>query len=146
MNLVRFKPAATTWPTFDRIFDDFFKDIGTTVGRDNFVNSKPAVNIVENKDGFALEVAAPGLTKDDFNVSVEKNTLTISASKENKQEEDGKYRRREFSYFTFKRSFHLPNTIDANNITAKYENGVLSLQLAKKEEAKEKPARTIEIG
>ena len=145
MNLVRFKPAATTWPTFDRVFDDFFKDISTTVGRDSFVNSKPAVNIVENEDGFAIELAAPGLTKEDFNVSVEKNTLTISASKEN-NEEANNYRRREFSYFTFKRSFHLPNSIDANNITAKYENGVLSLQLAKKEEAKDKPARTIEIG
>ena len=131
MNLVRFKPA-TTWPTFDRIFDDFFKDITTTVGHDNFVTSRPAVNIVENEDGFALELAAPGLTKDDFNVSVEKNTLTISASKETKQEEKDNYRRREFSYFSFKRSFHLPNSIDANNITAKYENGVLTLQLAKK--------------
>lgn len=144
MNLVRFKPA-TTWPTFDRIFDDFFKDVTTTVGRDNFAASRPAVNIVENKDGFALELAAPGLTRDDFNVSVEKNTLTISASKETEQDEEGKYRRREFSYFSFKRSFHLPESIDANNISAKYENGVLSLQLAKKEEAKEKPVRTIEI-
>lgn len=146
MNLVRFKPATTTWPAFDNIFDDFFKDISKTVGRDSSTYARPAVNIVENKEGFSIELAAPGLTKEDFNVSVEKNTLTISADKEAKQEEDVKYRRKEFSYFSFKRSFHLPNSIDANNITAKYENGVLSLALAKKEEAKEKPARTIEIG
>lgn len=146
MNLVRFKPATTTWPAFDNIFDDFFKDISKTVGRDSSTYARPAVNIVENKEGFSIELAAPGLTKEDFNVSVEKNTLTISANKEAKQEEDVKYRRKEFSYFSFKRSFHLPNSIDANNITAKYENGVLSLALAKKEEAKEKPARTIEIG
>lgn len=146
MNLVRFKPATTTWPAFDNIFDDFFKDISKTVGRDNSTYARPAVNIVENKEGFSIELAAPGLTKEDFNVSVEKNTLTISANKEAKQAEDNKYRRKEFSYFSFKRSFHLPNSIDANNITAKYENGVLTLALAKKEEAKEKPARTIEIG
>jgi len=146
MNLVRFKPATTTWPAFDNIFDDFFKDISKTVGRDNSTYTRPAVNIVENKEGFSIELAAPGLTKEDFNVSVEKKTLTISANKEAKQEEDNKYRRKEFSYFSFKRSFHLPSSIDANNITAKYENGILTLALAKKEEAKEKPARTIEIG
>lgn len=145
MSLVRFKPAAT-WPTFDRMFDDFFKDITTTVGNDNLVKSRPAVNIIETKDGFSLEVAAPGLNKEDFNISVEKNTLTINANKEANIEEGNKYRRREFNYLSFQRTFHLPNTIDANAITAKYENGILHLTLSKKEEAKEKPARNIEIG
>lgn len=145
MSLVRFKPAAT-WPTFDRMFDDFFKDITATVGNDNLVKSRPAVNIIETKDGFSLEVAAPGLNKEDFNISVEKNTLTINANKEANTEEGNKYRRKEFSYLSFQRTFHLPNTIDSNAITAQYENGILQLTLSKKEEAKEKPARNIEIG
>lgn len=145
MSLVRFKPA-TTWPTFDRMFDDFFKDISSTVGNDSLVKSRPAVNIIETKDGFSLDIAAPGLRKEDFNISVEKNTLTITANKETSVEEGTKFRRREFNYLSFQRSFHLPNTIDANAITAKYENGILQLALSKKEEAKEKPARTIDIG
>ncbi len=91
-------------------------------------------------------MAAPGLNKEDFNISVEKNTLTINANKEANTEEGNKYRRKEFSYLSFHRTFHLPNTIDSNAITAKYENGILQLTLSKKEEAKEKPARNIEIG
>ncbi|MCL4163679.1 UNVERIFIED_CONTAM: hypothetical protein GTU68_012764 [Idotea baltica] len=128
------------------MFDDFFKDISSTVGNDSLVKSRPAVNIIETKDGFSLDIAAPGLSKEDFNISVEKNTLTITANKETSVEEGTKFRRREFNYLSFQRSFHLPNTIDANAITAKYENGILQLALSKKEEAKEKPARTIDIG
>ncbi|MEZ5040698.1 MAG: Hsp20/alpha crystallin family protein [Saprospiraceae bacterium] len=144
MNLVKFKPAAT-WSTFDQLFDGLLKDVTTTLGTDGFVGSRPAVNISENKESFLLELAAPGLNKEDFKVSVEKNMLTVAANKETKSEEGNQYRRREFNYLSFKRSFHLPSSIDANAINATYENGVLYLTLSKKEEAKEKPARLIEI-
>lgn len=82
MNLVRFKFVVIIWFIFDCVFDDFFKDISIIVGCDSLVNFKFVVNIVENKDGFVIELVVFGLMKEDFNVSVEKNILMISVSKE----------------------------------------------------------------
>ncbi|HPM92242.1 MAG TPA: Hsp20/alpha crystallin family protein [Bacteroidales bacterium] len=106
----------------------------------------PAVNIIESKDDYRIEVAAPGLDKADFRINIENNILTISAEKEEKQEEkDEKVMRREFNYSSFSRSFTLPDSMDTEKISARHKDGVLNVILPKKEEAKEKPARTIKI-
>lgn len=107
----------------------------------------PAVNISEDGNAYGIELAAPGLSKEDFKVDVFNNVLTISSEKEENNEDEGKnYRRREFSYFGFKRSFTLPESVDASNITATHKDGILRVSIPKKEEAKEKPARQILIG
>ena len=108
--------------------------------------SMPAVNIMETKDSFKIEVAAPGIEKNDFKIDLHNNILTISSEKEDKKEEsDEKIMRREFSYCSFKRSFSLPDMIEQDKIKATHLNGVLSIEIPKREEAKEKPARQIKI-
>ncbi len=109
-------------------------------------NSKPAANIIENNDSFNIEFAVPGMDKKDFNIDLDKEILTISVSKEEEKEEDKvNYRRREFNYWNFKRSFTVGDRIDVENIKADYKNGILSVSLPKKEEAKDKGPKTIKI-
>ena len=106
----------------------------------------PAVNIVESKDDYQIELAAPGLEKKDFKVDLNNNMLTISSEKEQKNEVEGeKIIRREFSYTAFKRSFTLPDSADGDKIKAAYNEGILKISIPKREEAKEKPARQISI-
>ncbi|MEM7105293.1 MAG: Hsp20/alpha crystallin family protein [Bacteroidota bacterium] len=143
-SVIRFSPW-TRKPVRKNIFDDFFNFNFDDFGSD-FFNNVPSVNVIENGDYHVIELAAPGLEKDDFKINVEKDVLTISVAKENKEENTTeKYTRKEFSYNSFKRSFHLPETVDTSSIEAKYESGVLKITLPKKEEAKEVPPRTIEI-
>jgi HSP20 family protein len=124
----------------------FGKDLFNEYNTPAFSGSVPAVNVVENKEGFRIEVAAPGLQKSDFKLNLEKNQLTISAHQEQKNEEAGeKYTRREFKYSSFQRTFTLPNSVDGDRIEANYSEGILNVTLPKREEAKEKPARQIEI-
>ena len=124
----------------------FGKDLFNEFNTPAFSGSVPAVNVVENKEGFRIEVAAPGLQKSDFKLNLEKNQLTISAQKEKKEEEvQETYTRREFKYNSFQRTFTLPNSVDGDKIEANYADGILSVALPKREEAKEKPARQIEI-
>ncbi|MCM5663142.1 Hsp20/alpha crystallin family protein [Galbibacter mesophilus] len=129
-------------------FDEVFKP-DWFGGMENYASSVPAVNIKEEDDKFSLELAAPGMKKDDFNVEVDKNVLTISAEVKSESEESNKengvYSRKEFNYSSFKRVFTLPETIDSDKINASYEDGVLLLTLPKKEEALPKPKRLIEI-
>ena len=123
------------------VFDDFFKpwnewfdNGGSLMGR---MMTVPAVNIIENKDDYMVSLAVPGMKKDDFNIDVEGNILTISSEKEeNKEEKDEKYNRREYSYSSFSRSFTLPEEVNKEKIEAKYEDGLLKLMLPKKEEVK----------
>ncbi|MEO1013382.1 MAG: Hsp20/alpha crystallin family protein [Bacteroidota bacterium] len=106
----------------------------------------PAVNIKENEKDFELEFAVPGRKKEDFNIEVDDNVLTISAEvKSEDASSKGNYTRREFSHSSFKRAFTLPETIDESKIKATYENGLLGLSLPKKEEALPKPKRMIEL-
>lgn len=108
----------------------------------------PAVNIKETETGFELELAAPGLKKDQFSIEVDQNLLTISSERKDENESknaEGTYSRREFSYSAFKRSFTLPETVDSEKIEAQYEDGVLHIAIPKKEEALPKPKRLIEI-
>jgi len=108
----------------------------------------PAVNIKENEDSFTVEVAAPGMQKEDFKVELDNNLLTISSEKQDeKVEKEGeKYTKREFSYQSFQRSFTLPQgLVKEDKIEAKYKEGVLHLMIPKKDEAKKKAPRTIKI-
>ena len=130
---------------FDRMFDEFFNADFPVLTNGNGLKNRPKVNVVETGDAFRIELAAPGLEKGDFDVNVDKDLLTISTKKEMEREEGEKVRKLEFSYHEFKRSFRLPEMIDANAIEATYENGVLHVTLPKREEAKEKPVRKIEI-
>jgi HSP20 family protein len=121
------------------VFPGFFLDIDKRT-------ATPAVNIIEDKDDYRIEIAAPGLDKSDFKIDFENNVLTISAEKEEKQEEKSEhYMRREFNYSSFSRSFTIPQTMNAEKISAQHKDGVLNVIIPKKEEAKEKPARTIKI-
>lgn len=109
----------------------------------------PAVNIKETNDAYELEVAAPGMSKNDFKVALDNNLLVISAEKEHKneeQDEKGNYARREFSYQSFTRSFRLPERmVKEEAISARYHDGILYITVPKAEEAKVKPTKQIEI-
>ncbi len=114
----------------------------------NSGNSVPSVNIKETPESFEVVLAAPGMEKKDFKVELDGNTLSISSEKQSHHEDkDGEsYTRKEFSFQSFYRSFHLPkDVVDADKIKAGYENGLLRLSIPKKEEAKQKPARLINI-
>lgn len=138
------RPAFAT-PVFDNLFNEMVNGSFSKPKRNSFVKNRPAVNVIESNDNFKIEAAVPGLTKKDININIEKDILTISAEREIQQKEGEKYSRKEFSYDNFKRTFQLPDTIDAANIKATFKNGILEITLSKKEEAKELPPRAIEI-
>ncbi|WP_025762574.1 Hsp20/alpha crystallin family protein [Dyadobacter tibetensis] len=121
---------------------ELFKEFGNA----GIAPQHPAVNVLESKESFLIELAAPGFQKSDFKLNLERQVLTISLQKE-EENQDGemKYTRREYTLKSFERSFNLPQSIDGDKISATYEAGILRVNLPKKEEAKEKPAREIEI-
>lgn len=133
-------------PTLRTMFSDLWD-------MDNFFDTPffrtenlPAVNVEETDDSFTLELAAPGMEKNDFNISVENGCLNISSEKkEEKEEKEKNYTRREFSYSSFKRSFNLPESVDQDQINAKYDNGILKVMVAKKEEAKQAAPKSIDV-
>ena len=117
------------------LFNEFPSAVSKTVRED--VLYFPPVNIIDKEAYYSIELAAPGFEKADFNVKLENNILTISTEKkEENQSSTDKLVRREFSYKSFKRSFTLDEKIDTENISAKYENGILKLELPKKENVK----------
>lgn len=136
-------------PTVSRFFDDDWNSLFDWSNRNltSHQSTLPSVNIQENVDNFVVELAAPGMKKEDFQVELHNNLLTIrSQIKDKKKEETENYTLREFSYQSFQRSFNLnSNVVDYSSIEAKYQEGILRLTLTKKEEAKEKPARLIKI-
>ena len=124
--------------SFNSLLDEFFNEVPVKWGKDWNGQYAPTVNIHETDEAFHLEMNAPGRNKEDFKISVEENVLTISfEKKEEKENESYKTLRREFSFESFKRSFNLGEEINAENIQAKYENGVLKLFLPKKPVVKE---------
>lgn len=132
---------------FPTLWDDMFNLDWPELGN-GVTSNLPAVNVKENDDNFTVELAAPGMSKDDFKIKLDHNLLTISSEKEMKNEEkddEGRYTRREFSYRSFSRSFRLPETVESDKIDAKYHDGVLYLTLPKMEAAKPKTPRLIEI-
>lgn len=133
------------FPSLNNVFEDFFNHDFAPLNR-QFTNSTPSVNIKENEEGFSLEVAAPGLSKEDFKLSIDQDILSISCEKKVEHEaEEGSYTRREFAYTSFQRAFSLPETVNSEQISANYQDGILKVHIPKKEEAKPKPARQIEI-
>jgi HSP20 family protein len=123
----------------ENILNDFTSPIEKRLTDNN--SFTPSVNIKETADAYVLELLAPGRTKEDIKINIEKNLLTISYEKKSEQKSKDEqtndtFIRREFNLQPFKRSFTLDNKIDSDNITAKYENGLLSLNLPKRPEAK----------
>ncbi len=144
------KRSNSLFPSVPSFFDDFFtRDVFDWSNANSaYGASLPAVNIKEDENSFEVEVAVPGLKKNDFKIELENNVLTISSEKEVQEEKsDENYKRREFRYSSFKRTFSLPeNKIDGDKVKAQYVDGVLHITLPKREEAKPKPIRTIQIG
>jgi len=137
-----------TYPEFPQISnwleDIFAKDFDMV---SKFKGTIPLVNIKEEKDCYIIQLAAPGKKKEDFELDLDNNVLTISCSAEKdevvKQEN---YTKREFNYTAFKRAFTLPEIAEAENISAKYDAGILEITIAKKDESKIQTKRKIDIG
>ncbi|QAA80249.1 Hsp20/alpha crystallin family protein [Aequorivita sp. H23M31] len=121
------------------LFEDLFLDNKLDVLNNYETFSIPAINIIENLTKFGLEIAAPGLQKENFHIEIEENTLKISYNKEiedKETERNSKFIKREFNYENFERSFKLPENIELDKIHASYENGILKISLPKMEEKK----------
>jgi HSP20 family protein len=144
MTLVKFnsdKRNHPLLPGFNDVFESIFNDTFT----DRMVARVPAVNISESDESFHIELAAPGLKKQDFKINVDNNVLNISAEQQTENiDNNKKYNKREYSYNSFVRSFTLPEVADDSRIEAAYEDGILKIDVAKKEEAKV-ASRQIEI-
>ena len=136
---------------FPSLMDRFFNGELADWNSSNYSSGNstlPAINVLENENEFMIDVAAPGLRKEDFKINLNNGQLTISSEQndEKTEEKKGKYTRREYSYQSFQRSFTLSNNlVDADKIKASYSDGILHVSLPKKEEVKRKPARTITI-
>ena len=145
------KLSDNSYPSFPSFLNRFFEGDLMDWNRSNFADTNttlPAVNIRENKDEFMIDVAAPGMKKEQFDVNYENGRLTISSEKREEKKDDKKdtYTRREFSYMSFQRSFAIPeNLVDGEKIKATYNEGILHISLPKREEVKPKPARQIKI-
>ncbi len=136
-------PSESLGKWIDTLFNTTLAD---AIGNDYTVSS-PSVNVSEHDSHFLVQVAAPGLTKQDFKISLENDQLIISAEKKTDQDEsNGKFTRREFNFGSFKRSFHLDDSVNREGISAAYEDGVLKVTLPKKEDIAKKPtSQSIEI-
>jgi HSP20 family protein len=150
-NLVR--TNGSSFSSIPSLLNDFFMDDWFDSSIRNWRSSGatlPQVNVRETNDEFIIDVAAPGMNRDDFKVELDNNILSISAELENKNEtfdQNNKFTRREFNYQSFQRSFSLPETkVEGSKISAKYKDGILYVTVPKREEAKIKPARQITVG
>ena len=150
MTLIK-KKENGLFPVFNRMMEDFFDRDFMDWPSPNFSaagTTLPAVNVKESDKAYEVEMAAPGLKKEDFTVEFRNNMLIISSEKreEFEEKEAGNFTRKEFSYQSFQRSIALPaNSVDEENIKARYENGVLSLTVPKKAEFSGQKGRRIEI-
>ncbi|MFO7668217.1 MAG: Hsp20/alpha crystallin family protein [Bacteroidales bacterium] len=139
------------YPSFPSLMNRFFEGDLMDWSNSNFAGTNstlPAVNIMENNDEFLIDVAAPGMKKEQIKVDYENGCLTISSEmkEEKKEKSKGKYTRREFSYMSFQRAFSIPeNLVDGDKIQATYNEGILHINLPKREEIRPKPARQIQI-
>ena len=144
-------PSASLAPSFDLLVDDFFNRDLLGYNDRNFpaIGSRiPSANIEETPKSFKIELAAPGLRKEDFNVELKNNILTIASEKEESSEEkdeEGRIRRKEFNFSSFQRSFTLPETANEEKIEATYKDGILHLEVAKKHTDSPKSAKKIDI-
>lgn len=145
MALVKWREPVDMMPSFSSLIDSFFgRDLTDFTG--DFKGTVPAVNVKEDENSFVVEVAVPGMSKENFDLKLENNVLTISGKKEeSKEQKEEKWNRREFFYSSFERSFHLPDVVDSEHIEAHYKDGLLMISVPKKEEAKVKASKTISI-
>jgi HSP20 family protein len=136
MTLVKFNKNSNNalLPGFNDVFESIFND---TFFNDRMVARVPAVNISESENSYHVELAAPGLKKEDFKLNLERNQLTISVEQSSDHRDNHKnYSKREYSYSSFVRSFTLPESADDSRIDASYTDGILRIEIAKREEAK----------
>lgn len=149
MTLTRLSDSV--FPSFPSFFNRFFEGDLMDWSNTNFAGTNstlPAVNVRENDDEFMIEVAAPGMKKEDFKINYDNGRLTISSeiSEDRQNAEDERYTRREYRYQSFQRSFTVPeNVVYGEKIQAQYTDGILSISLPKRDEVKPKPARQIKI-
>lgn len=131
MTLVNFNNRTRNHaPYFNNVFDSLFSE---AVNKNNAINKVPGVNILESKEDYTIELAAPGLEKSDFQINLKKDTLSVWAEKKADDAAPVKnYSRKEFDYLSFARSFVLPETVDAEKIAAEYLNGILTITIGKK--------------
>ena len=140
MTLVKFSngnKSQALSPLFNDVFESFFNT--NSYVSDRLISRVPAVNIAESENEYHIELAVPGMKKEDFKINLDKNILSISAESKTENEEtsqDKKYNRREYSYNSFVRTFTLPDSADYANISAEYSDGILKVSVAKKEDAK----------
>jgi HSP20 family protein len=134
-------------PTFSSWIDDLINSSFDSDGLSVISTSvAPAVNIIENDKAFELHMAVPGYSKSDFKINIDQQQLSVSSEqKHEKEETSDHYTRREFGYSSFKRSFELPKTVNKEQISASYEDGLLKIFLPKLEESQVKAVRQIEI-
>lgn len=146
MRLVKFN---NRYPQSNDLLNHFFGNEllnGADTLKGGQCHDTPKVNIQEKEDAFAIDVAAPGYDKKDFNIAVDNNVLTIEVVNKKDGAGNKKYSHYEFSYGSFKRSFSLPkDKVNDDKISATYNNGILNILLPKKEEAKARPKRLIDI-
>jgi HSP20 family protein len=130
MTLVKFNNRTrNTAPYFNNVFDSLFSE---ALNKNLTVNKVPGVNILETEQDYKIELAAPGLSKEDFQINLKKDTLSVWVEKkENETEVKKDYTRREFEYSSFARSFVLPESVNADSITAEYVNGILNITIGK---------------
>ncbi len=142
MNLIK-KQTANPW--LPSLVDEFFNH-DWLPSAPAFHTTVPAVNVKELEKDFVLEIAVPGLRKEDFTIEIDNDLLSISSSFEQKTKKaEGKFTRREFSYNSFRRSFSIPEAVDANKIKANYTDGILTIDLPKRKEALPQPTKRIAI-
>ncbi len=139
MKLATRSPRSVRQP----IFSNFWLDDFAPVTRDWDVKTTPAVNIIEYDDRFEVHLAVPGQDKNDFRIHVEDDLLKVELTKSTDVE--GHYTKREFKFQPFVKSYRLNDTIDQSTVRASYENGVLRVNLGKREEAKKQAPRAIEV-
>jgi len=135
MTLVNFNnKTRNTAPYFNNVFDSLFSD---AVTKNKMVDKSPNVNIYENENAYVIELGAPGLKKEDFQINLKKDTLSVWAEVKKDETQVAKdFTRKEFDYSSFARSFNLPDTADGDNITAEYKDGILNINISKKNDAK----------
>ncbi len=146
MTLLTVKPENGRFatPRFSNLFDSFFENEFQNVNRKEFFKTPALVNVKDTEAAYIIDVAAPGFNKEEISIKVENNLLTIKAEQKSEEEvKEQKFTRKEFNFTSFNRSFTLPKTVDADKIGAAYQNGILSITLPKKEEAK--PAAAVDI-
>lgn len=131
MSIIRYNANDFVPTSFSTLIDRFFNESVTRNGGSSFV---PKVDIIENQNSYEIQLAAPGLKKDDFKIEINDNYLTVSGERNfTKEQKEKNYHTIETQYGSFSRSFYLPENVDASKINAQYNNGILELTLPKDE-------------